>query len=54
MSRNTPEKPQKTVSQPYGRTKKLADALRANLKRRKAAGSTEGVDSAGKSGSAKD
>jgi hypothetical protein len=54
MSRNTPEKPQKPVSQPDGRTKKLADALRANLKRRKAVERTEGVDSAGKSGSAED
>jgi hypothetical protein len=54
MSRNSPEKPQKPVSQADRRAKKLADALRANLKRRKAAGCTEGVDSAGKSVSAED
>jgi hypothetical protein len=54
MSRNSPEKPQKPVSQADRRAKKLAEALRANLKRRKAAGPAEGPDSVGKSGSTED
>jgi hypothetical protein len=36
MSRNTPEKPQKPASAADKRAQRLAEALRANLKRRKA------------------
>jgi hypothetical protein len=54
MSRNRPEKPQKPASQADRRAKKLAEALRANLKRRKVAGRAEGPDSVGKSGSTED
>ena len=54
MSRNSKQKPQKPNAQADRRAKKLADALRANLKRRKAAERAEGSDSAGKSGSVED
>ena len=54
MSRNSQQKPQKPNAQADRRAKKLADALRANLKRRKAAERAEGSDSAGKSGSVED
>jgi hypothetical protein len=49
MSRNSPEKPQKPVSTADRRAKRLAEALRANLKRRKAAGQADGADTPGKS-----
>lgn len=54
MSRNSQQKPQKPNAQADRRAKKLADALRANLKRRKAAERAEGSDSAGKSSSVED
>jgi len=54
MSRNSQQKPQKSNAQADRRAKKLADALRANLKRRKAAERAEGPDRAGKSGSVED
>jgi len=49
MSRNSQQKPQKPNAQADRRAKKLAEALRANLKRRKAAGQAGDADSAGKS-----
>lgn len=49
MSRNNQQKPQKPNAQADRRAKKLAEALRANLKRRKAAGQAEDPDTAGKS-----
>jgi len=54
MSRNSQQKPQKPNSQADRRAKKLAEALRANLKRRKAAAPVVGADSAGKSASAEE
>ncbi len=54
MSRNSPEKPQKPASQADKRAKRLAEALRANLKRRKAGGPAGDVDSKGKSGPVED
>jgi hypothetical protein len=49
MSRNSQQKPQKPTAQADLRAKKLAEALRANLKRRKAAGRADGADTSGKS-----
>jgi hypothetical protein len=52
MSRKSPEKPQKPASAADRRAKRLAEALRANLKRRKMPASAEQAETAGKSESA--
>jgi hypothetical protein len=49
MSRNSPEKPEKPPSAAVRRGQRLAEALRANLKRRKVAGQAERADTPGKS-----
>jgi hypothetical protein len=54
MSRNSQQKPRKPNAQTDRRAKKLAEALRANLKRRKAAGRPEDADTNGKSGKVED
>ena len=48
MSRNPPEKPGKLLTEAERRQAKLADALRANLRRRKAAGKAEPPNTSGK------
>ena len=49
MSRKSPEKPTKPATAADVRARRLADALRANLKRRKSAVLTDSADTAGKS-----
>ncbi len=49
MSRKSPEKHQKPASAAEQRAKRLAEALRANLKRRKSVAGVDSADSAGKS-----
>ncbi len=49
MSRKSPEKPMKPVTAADVRARRLAEALRANLKRRKSVASPESADSMGKS-----
>jgi hypothetical protein len=48
MSRKIPENPPKQVSMADRKAKRLAEALRANLRRRKAGGRPEEADSPGK------
>ena len=48
MSRNLPEKPSKPLTQAERRAQRLAEALRANLKRRKAAGQATAKNTSGK------
>jgi hypothetical protein len=49
MSRKSPEKTQKPASAADVRARRLAEALRANLKRRKSVATADSADSAGKS-----
>ena len=49
MSRKSPEKPKKPASAADVRAKRLAEALRANLKRRKSSPAADSGDTAGKS-----
>jgi hypothetical protein len=48
MSRNPTEKPVKQPTAADRRQQRLAEALRSNLKRRKAAGRTQETNTAGK------
>lgn len=48
MSRNPPEKPRKLLTEAERRQAKLAEALRANLRRRKAAGQATPPNTSGK------
>ncbi|MDP3739956.1 MAG: hypothetical protein Q8R02_21400 [Hyphomonadaceae bacterium] len=48
MSRKGPEKPPKPATNADRRQKRLAEALRANLKRRKAVRQNPGKDTLGK------
>jgi hypothetical protein len=48
LSRKGPEKPPKPATEAERRQVRLADALRANLKRRKAVGPKPGGDVSGK------
>lgn len=48
MSRNPPEKPTKPLTEAQRREKRLAEALRANLKRRKAVGPSGPQNTSGK------
>jgi hypothetical protein len=54
MSRNSQQKPPKPNAEADRRAKKLAEALRANLKRRKATGRADDADSDAKSGPVED
>jgi len=54
MSRNDQEKPRKQAAGTDKRTQRLADALRANLKRRKAAVQRNGAEDPGKRDRAED
>ena len=48
MSRNPPEKPRKPMTEAHRREQRLAEALRANLKRRKAVRQADAKNTAGK------
>lgn len=48
MPRKTPESPPKQASTAERKAQRLAEALRANLRRRKAAGRPDEADSPGK------